>query len=140
MVTKEDAEFHKEEYLGRDIFINSDSDLQISTQNDVVKILTTENLKQAVMSRLRTQRGELELHPDYGSRLNELIGTVPNDLTLSISKMHVREALLQEPRIETILNITPTFRDSTKQVIDIDIEVKPIKNLVDLNLVYSIFV
>ncbi len=141
MVLKSYAEEHPEEYLGRDIFLNAKNDIVINSKQDLTQIRYYENLKQAIINRLRTSFGELELHPNYGCRLNELIGTNPNELTLPIAKMHVREALLQEPRIEEIINIKPSFREGTnKQVIDIDIVVKPIKQLEVLNLVYSLFI
>ena len=69
-----------------------------------------------------------------------MIGTNPNQLTLSLAQMHVREALLQEPRVEEIVSINPSFRNNTNnQIIDIDITVTPIKGLNTLNLVYSVF-
>ena len=58
--------------------------------------------------RLLTPRGELaELgHPEYGSRLNELLGTPNSETRRGLAKLFVLEALAQEPRIEKVLDVT----------------------------------
>ena len=52
--------------------------------------------------RLLTPRGELaELgHPEYGSRLHELIGSPNSETRRSLAKLFVLESLAQEPRID----------------------------------------
>ena len=141
MVTKAYANNHPEEYLGRDIFLNFKGDCLISSKDDLVQVRYYDNLKQAVLNRLRTAFGELQLHPNYGCRLHELIGTNSNELTLPMATLHTREALLQEPRIDKIISISPVFRENTQNtVIDIGISVKPIQNLDTLNMIYSVFI
>jgi len=140
MVTQEQAELNPEEYLGRDIYLTPDSDMSINSKADLTQVRYYNNLQQAIVNRLRTGMGELPLHPNYGCRLHELIGTNPTQLTLSVAQLHIREALLGEPRVEEIIKINPIFREGTNnQVIDVDITVKPIKDLEYLNLVYSVF-
>jgi len=141
MVTKTEADLNPIEYLGRDIYLNPGSDIVINSKDDLTQVRYYNNLQQAIVNRLRTGIGELPLHPNYGCRLHELIGTNPTQLTLSIAQLHIRESLLQEPRIETIDSINPVFREGTNnQVIDVDITVTPIKGLETLNLVYSVFI
>lgn len=141
MISKEQAELFPEEHLGRDLFLNSDSDLEIGSTQDFKTMRYYDDLKQAIINRLRTAIGELSLHPYYGCRLNELVGTNANSLTLSIAEMNVREALLQEPRINEITRIRPNFRAlSSKQIIDIDIIVLPINSLEPLNLIYALWI
>jgi phage baseplate assembly protein W len=139
LVTKEQAALNVREHLGKDTFLTKSNDIQIGSNNDFVIVKYEDNLGQAIFSRLRTYVGELTLHLDYGCRLPELIGTNADELTLSLAKQHVKEALLQEPRIKLISYIRPTFRDLNKQIIDIDISVQPIDSLVPLNLVYALF-
>lgn len=141
MVTKTYAAEHTEEYLGRDVQLTADEDIKINTKSDLAQIRYDNNLKQAIIHRLKTGIGELELHPNYGSRLFELIGTAPNKLTLQIARAHVKESLLQEPRIAEILRIRPSWADERlKTVIEVDIEVKPIETEETLNLIYEIFI
>lgn len=141
IVTIDEAIVNPLENLGRDLYLNPENDITINSNNNFSTVRYYNNLIQAIIARLKTQIGELSEHPNYGSRLNELIGTVPDDLTLSTAKMYVFESLVQEPRIDEILEITPYFREgSSKTTIDINLVVKPIKQLEPLNLVYSLFV
>jgi len=139
MVTVEQAEADPREHLGRDLFISADDDLIIDTKDDLAQIRYGANLIQSLVNRLRTQIGELELHPNYGSRLPEIIGTNATTSTLSLIQLHVRESLLQEPRVDEILSIVPSFRDVNNQIIDIGITVSAINQLEPLNLIYSLF-
>lgn len=140
-VNREEAIANPQEYLGKEVFLNASNDLVINAQDDLATVKYTNNLSQAIISRLKTNLGELSEHPNYGSRLNELIGTNANSLSLTLAKMHVFEALLQEPRIEEILEISPRFRENTSNsVIDIYIKIKPIRNLTELNMIYSLFI
>lgn len=66
------------------------------------------NLGQAVVIRLLTPRGELTAlgHPEYGSRLHELIGVLNTDTNRNLARLYILEALQQEPRIETVEELT----------------------------------
>jgi len=137
MVTQAEALENPEENLGRDIALDDTSDLKIGASDDYQLITTQDNLKQAMINRLRTAKGELQLNPNYGSRLHEVLGTNPTEDTLVLVKAHTREALLQEPRIETINSIAVTFRDNQlKQEIDVEVNVTPIEINEPLNLLY----
>ena len=61
-----------------------------------------ENLAQALILRLLTPRGALASlgHPDYGSRLWELIGRLKSDELRNLCRAFVLEAVAQEPRVE----------------------------------------
>lgn len=70
---------------------------------DLAHVDRVDNLRQALINRLLTRRGELaDLgHPEYGSRLYELIGQ-PNSATQrNLAKLFVLEALSQEPRLDS---------------------------------------
>jgi phage baseplate assembly protein W len=91
-----------------------------------------DNLAQAIVMRLLTPRGELtELgHPEYGSRLNELLGTPNTETRRGLAKLFVLEALAQEPRIEKVLDVTvlphPDRQNELRHLVDITIRAKPI--------------
>jgi phage baseplate assembly protein W len=86
-----------------------------------------ENLEQAIIMRLLTPRGELaELgHPDYGSRLTELVGTPNTETRRSLAKLYILESLAQEPRIAKVgkVVVTPAVQ---RDRVDVLIEVQPI--------------
>ncbi|SRR6266516_382279 len=91
-----------------------------------------DNLGQAIAMRLLTPRGELaELgHPDYGSRLHELLGTPSSETRRGLAKLFVLEALAQEPRIDKVVDVTVTPHDERtddrRHLVDILIRVQPV--------------
>ena len=62
---------------------------------------------QALILRLKTERGELAPlgHPDYGTRHLALVGEPNTETNRNLLKLHVLEALRQEPRLERIVRI-----------------------------------
>ena len=105
---------------------------RVPPQNGLLEDLGTvqgvDNLGQAVLLRLLTPRGELaELaHPDYGSRLHELIGRTNTETTRNLVKLFILESLKQEPRIATIEMVTVTPAPGRRDRVDVLIRVKPI--------------
>lgn len=87
-----------------------------------------DNLGQAVVMRLLTPLGELtELgHPEYGSRLNELLGSPNSETQRGLAKLFVLEALAQEPRIAKVEEVTVTPAIEATDLVDILIRVQPI--------------
>ena len=87
-----------------------------------------DNLGQAVLMRLLTPRGELaELgHPEYGSRLDELLGAPNSETRRGLAKLFVLEALAQEPRIAKVEEVTVTPAIESNDLVDILIRVQPV--------------
>jgi phage baseplate assembly protein W len=73
-----------------------------------------ENLAQALILRILTPRGELAAlaHPDYGSRVHELIGSKNTATQRNLLKLYILEAVKAEPRVEKVveLKIEPVTR------------------------------
>jgi phage baseplate assembly protein W len=95
---------------------------------DLGLVQGVDNLGQAVLLRLLTPRGELaELaHPDYGSRLHELVGRVNTETTRNLVKLFILESLQQEPRIAKVEEVTVTPSSGRRDRVDVSIRVKPI--------------
>lgn len=140
MVTITEANADPREHLGRDMALTDNGDVIISTADDFQRINFYENLRQAIKLRLQTPLGGLVLNPDYGSRLHEIIGQSATPDLLMLAKSHVKDALLQEPRIDQIITLTANWRDNLMNVIDINLVVQPIAGLVALNMIYSLFI
>ena len=87
-----------------------------------------DNLGQAVLMRLLTPVGELaELgHPEYGSRLNELLGAPNSETHRGLAKLFVLEALAQEPRVAKVEEVTVTPAVEERDLVDILIRVQPV--------------
>src|SRR3954451_3183564 len=79
---------------------NSGGDLDTTTGRD--------NLVQAIINRMFTRRGELTSlgHPDYGSRLHELVGELNNLRLRALAELYIRDCLFQERRIEKVRYVT----------------------------------
>jgi phage baseplate assembly protein W len=68
------------------------------------------NLVQAIVIRLLTPRGELAPlgHPEYGSRLHELVGRENTATTRNLMKLFILEALQFEPRLQPNTDVIVT--------------------------------
>ena len=95
---------------------------------DLALVSGRDNLGQAVVMRLLTPRGELaELaHPDYGSRLHELIGRQNTETTRNLVRLYILESLQQEPRIAKVLEVAVAPSPGTRDRVDVRLRVQPI--------------
>ena len=125
----------RQEYLGLGV------DLMVSKKGDLGKVSGRENLGQALLHRLLTRKGELAPlgHPEYGSRLYELIGEPNNENTRDLVRLYAKECILQEPRIKDIVAIRAAQRSDDPSAVSLDITVLPVKSSVPMNLVFPFF-
>lgn len=86
-----------------------------------------ENLAQAVILRILTPRGELAAlgHPEYGSRVHELVGRPNNATQRNVMKLFILEALKLDPRVEAIKTLEVRPSPGTRSTVDVLLEVKP---------------
>lgn len=70
--------------------------------SDLATVAERENLAQALILRLLTPRGALTAlgHPEYGSRLHELVGESKSDALRNLCRVFVLEVVRQEPRVQ----------------------------------------
>lgn len=87
-----------------------------------------DNLAQAIIMRLLTPREELAAlgHPQYGSRLHELVGEVNTETKRNLVRLYILETLQREPRIEEILDVTVTLAVERPSSIDVSLQVLPV--------------
>jgi phage baseplate assembly protein W len=100
-----------------------------------------DNLVQALLLRLLTPKGELAVlgHPDYGSRLEELIGELNSETIRNRAKLYTLEALTADPRVKQVLsvNVKQNSRDRTQ--VDIAVKLLAIDSDTPLNFVFPFF-
>ncbi|MBS7613975.1 GPW/gp25 family protein [Candidatus Bathyarchaeota archaeon] len=130
--------------LGSDLKIIDEelgSDLALSPNGDLEIVKEEYNLGQAIINRLRTRLGELaDLgHPNYGSRLYELVGEPNNERTRELAKAYVRESVMRDPRVKEIINISVRPNKDDGRRVDIDITVLPIGKSTALNIVFPFY-
>src|SRR5260370_6199017 len=92
-----DLEFQNDRNGGSDLSTITRS---VTDQVDLETLSARDNLAQALLLRFLTPVGELALlgHPDYGSRLHELICRLNNDNHRNIPNIYVLQALATAPR------------------------------------------
>ena len=108
---------------------------------DLETLTEVHNLKQALLLRFLTPVGEMAVlgHPNYGSRLSELIGELNNQTNRNRAKMYVLQALAQEPRVDEVLRVEVTAARSNPTQMNIDVTLRAIRDGTILNLVFPFF-
>jgi phage baseplate assembly protein W len=86
------------------------------------------NLGQAIIMRLLTPRGELSelAHPEYGSRLHELIGRQNTETTRNLIKLFILDSLQGEPRIENVSELTVEPTPGRRDALSVLLRVEPV--------------
>lgn len=94
---------------------------------DLSAVAGRENLAQALILRLLTRRGALAPlgHPDYGSRLVELIGELNNETTRNLARLYTVEAVTQENRVLSLLDLSVDTPDGQPDTIRVSFSVRP---------------
>lgn len=98
---------------------------------DIRTVSGRDNLRQAIMARLLTPMGDLAGlgHPDYGSRLHELVGQVNTDTTRNLMRLYILESLKKEPRIDTVALITISLVHRQPSLVSVELAIKPIDSV-----------
>jgi len=139
-----------EELLGTDLellvetrpeYLGLGADLLVNKRGDLQAVYGRENLGQAILHRLLTRKGELRDlgHPEYGSRLYELIGEPNNERTRDLVRLYAKECISQETRAQDIISLTVSVQRDNPHVVLLDITVLPIKSNVPMNLVFPFY-
>src|SRR5262245_31995274 len=117
-------------------------DIQATASRDIATTTGHHNLIQAMINRLFTRQGELAQlgHPDYGSRLYQLIGELNNNRTRALAEVYIRECLAQESRVEEIRHIVfaPPALGASHNRLEVTIAVKPVGAEQELTLNFSL--
>ena len=108
---------------------------------DLDTLSGADNLVQALLMRFLTPQGELAAlgHPEYGSRLFDLIGELNNDTTRNRAKLYVLQALAAEPRVKDVVSVKVTPNRASPTQLDIAITLRAVDSDTPLNLVFPFF-
>lgn len=102
--------------------------LRAEKGGDLDVISGRDNMAQAIVNRLLTRRGELTQlgHPEYGSRLHELVGELNNLRLRALAELYIRDSLTQEKRIEKVryIQFEPPKRDQERNTLQVTIGIK----------------
>jgi phage baseplate assembly protein W len=110
-------------------------------QIDLEPLSGVDNLIQALLLRFLTPAGELTAlgHPDYGSRLHELIGELNTETNRNRAKLFVLQSLEAEPRVKKALSVQVTQNRRDPAQMDIDVTLLAIDSDTPINLVFPFF-
>ncbi|MEO1091400.1 MAG: GPW/gp25 family protein [Pseudomonadota bacterium] len=120
--------------VGRDLATTADA----TRGSDLAALAGVENVTQALLLRFLTAEGELARlgHPEYGSRLAELIGEPNTETNRQLAKLHVLRAVGREPRVEKVLSVSVTQGRADRGRVDIALSLQIIDADRPLNLVF----
>jgi phage baseplate assembly protein W len=90
---------------------------------DLTVVTGRDNLKQAIVHRIVTDRGELIYHPEYGCKIQRRKGSKNTPVALLLGRSDIQDALEQENRLKRINKITTT---SSGDVLAAQVDVTPI--------------
>jgi phage baseplate assembly protein W len=106
---------------------SGDADLAVDV-DDLATVSGRDNLAQALTLRLLIARGELRAlgHPQYGSRVHELLGEALDGPNLELLRRHVRHALLGDPRVAQVTRVDVSPRKDAPGVVVVEASVTPV--------------
>ena len=113
---------------------------QVVDPVDVAVAAGRENLAQALTLRLLTELGGLAPlgHPEYGSRLVELIGRENNQSTRNLARLYTIQAVEQERRVRKLLDLTAETVPGQPDTIRIGFSVLPVNDDDPLSLALEV--
>lgn len=103
----------QQELMGVDLALTDEYDLSFNNNNDINLSVGFANALQAVKLKLVTERGEILRHADYGSGIS--IGTRMDEPAQKIKKA-IEEAILDDPRFDSIQGLTVTVEGSSVEI------------------------
>lgn len=103
---------------------------------DLGTVTGRDNLAQAIITRLLTPMGELALlgHPEYGSRLHELIGERNTETRRSLVKLYILESLKKEPRIGRVIDVSVGPVEGERTAVNVMLAVQPVGETVTVTI------
>jgi phage baseplate assembly protein W len=130
------------EILGRDLRLESGLfgfGLALDL-GDLDTVTGVDNLVQALLIRFNTPLGDLAAlgHPDFGSRLHDLIGSGNTETTRNLVRLFTLETLRQEPRVREVRSLVVQTIDGQPDRVLVSVDVVPIDSPTPVNLVFSV--
>ena len=106
----------------RDILLDTYGGL--STENgDFAVASGRTNLRQALVNRVNTDRGELIFHQEYGSRVRALLGAVNGPTATLLAAQYAKSCVAADSRIKQVNSATAT---AVGDAIQVSVEAQPI--------------
>jgi phage baseplate assembly protein W len=133
-----------EAILGRDLRLEPAPDGSgfglVADFGDLSIAAGADNVVQALLVRFNTPLGELtELgHPDYGTRLHDLIGRPNNQVTRNLIRLFTLETLRQEPRVAAVESLDVQVLPGRPDQVLVPVRLRATGAPTPLNLVFTV--
>jgi phage baseplate assembly protein W len=112
----------------------------VTATGDLDTVAGADNLVQALLIRFNTPLGDLSAlgHPDFGSRLHELIGRSNDETTRNLVRLFTLETLRNEPRVGEVQDLAVSTVTGRPDQVLVGIKLQPIRTQSPVNLVFSV--
>ena len=95
----------------------------VSNTGDMLLVEGLSNAKQSIRNQILTEKGFYpSVDTDYGSEVYEVLGEDIEEPTLEALKVYIRNTLLENPRVNDILEINPYLTVNKELVVMIKVE------------------
>ncbi len=110
-----------EDLYGKDIFVFDNlspnhNDFALTPHGDLATVEGIDNLKQALIRRILTEKGSLPKHPEYGSQLRTAIGNAIATQVPQFISLEVIRTLKNDPRVLEVRNVRTEIRGDAAMV------------------------
>lgn len=82
-----------------------------------------DNLRQALKNRIETDRGELMFHPDYGSNIRRLVGSVNGPTASLLAAQYAKSAVQMDTRVS---RVTKSVASVVGEVINVSVDAETV--------------
>lgn len=107
---------------GEDLGLDDEGFLTYDVFGDIGSFVGLDNIMQAVKHRLVTESGSLVQHPEYGTKVVELIGSAQLPYIDKLIEFDIYEALAYEDRVTDVV-INSITTDGTAGYIDLNLSI-----------------
>lgn len=96
---------------------------RISNTGDMLLVEGLDNAKQSIHNQILTEKGFYpEIDDEYGSEIYEVLGEDSEDSSIEALKVYIKNALLENPRVNEIISIEPYLTIDKQIIVMIKVE------------------
>lgn len=106
-----------------DAKLGDDGAVVVDSSGDFATVGGLDNFKQALRDVLLTEAGELVFHPDYGSKVRRIIGTINGPTAAALAAAYAKASLQADSRVQQVVSSVAVV---TGDRIDLAVKVQPI--------------
>lgn len=95
----------------------------VTATGDIELVDGLNNAKQSIYNQMITEKGTYpSIDDEYGSEIYEVLGEDFEELALDALKIYIQNVLYDNPRVETINDITSMMTVDKKLLVNVDVE------------------